>query len=260
MIDFHTHILPNIDDGSQSIEETINLIKEAKNTGFDGVVLSSHYKQNFFDTYSYERKILMDIVKDNIKNNTFDMDLYIASEIYICDNILELLEKERASSLNNSSYVLFEMPLKTEPENLYNMIYTLNVNKLIPVLAHPERYEFIYKDPELVNDLIEKGVLMQGNYGSILGQYGKKAKFIIKKLLAYDMIHFLGTDVHKENTIYEKVPKALEEIERIIGKEKLDTITTTNPYLALNNKKIEILQPKKIKFDLKDKLFFLKGM
>ena len=233
MIDFHTHIIPNIDDGSRNIDETFNLIQEAKNAGFEGIVLTSHYMENYYETGVKERDIWVKVIKDNI---------------------MDLLIEGKASTINNTSYVLFEMPLNAEPMNLYNVIYSLQENKLIPILAHPERYSFIQKEPEFVYELIEKGVLMQANYGSILGQYGEKAKIIVKKLLSGNMIHFLGTDVHREKTIYKLIPQAIEEIENIIGSDKLEKLTTKNPKLALENKKIEIDDPIEMKLSIKEKI------
>ena len=94
--------------------------------------------------------------------------------------MMNLLEQGKASTINNSCYVLFELPLNAEPLNLYDVIYSLQENKLIPILAHPERYSYVQKEPELIHDLIEKGCLMQANYGSIIGEYGVKAEYILK--------------------------------------------------------------------------------
>lgn len=254
MIDFHTHIIPNIDDGSRNIDETFNLIQEAKNAGFEGIVLTSHYMENYYETGVKERDIWVKVIKDNLRQSGIEANLYLANEIYITDNIMDLLIEGKASTINNTSYVLFEMPLNAEPMNLYNVIYSLQENKLIPILAHPERYSFIQKEPEFVYELIEKGVLMQANYGSILGQYGEKAKIIVKKLLSGNMIHFLGTDVHREKTIYKLIPQAIEEIENIIGNDKLEKLTTKNPKLALENKKIEIDDPIEMKLSIKEKI------
>ncbi len=254
MIDFHTHIIPNIDDGSRNIDETFNLIQEAKNAGFEGIVLTSHYMENYYETGVKERDIWVKVIKDNLRQSGIEANLYLANEIYITDNIMDLLIEGKASTINNTSYVLFEMPLNAEPMNLYNVIYSLQENKLIPILAHPERYSFIQKEPEFVYELIEKGVLMQANYGSILGQYGEKAKIIVKKLLSGNMIHFLGTDVHREKTIYKLIPQAIEEIENIIGSDKLEKLTTKNPKLALENKKIEIDDPIEMKLSIKEKI------
>lgn len=254
MIDFHTHILPNIDDGSRSIDETFNLIKEAKEVGFDGIILTSHYIENFYETDVPERDVWVKAISENLGVKGIDTDLYLANEIYISENMMGLLEQQKASTINNSCYVLFELPLNEEPLNLYDVIYSLQENKLIPVLAHPERYSFVQKEPELIYDLIEKGCLMQANYGSIIGQYGVKAEYIVKKFLENNMIHFLGSDVHRQNSIYPKIPFALEKIKEIVGEEKLEELTTINPKLVLANKKIEIDEPEEFSLTLKEKI------
>ena len=254
MIDFHTHIIPNIDDGSRSVEETFNLIKEAKEAGFEGIILTSHYIENYYETDAPERDVWVKAISDSLKTKGIETNLYIGNEIYKSENIMNLLINRKASTINNTSYVLFEMPLNAEPMNLYDVIYSLQENKLVPVLAHPERYSFVQKEPELIYDLIQKGVLMQANYGSILGQYGENAKMIVKKFLENDMIHFLGSDVHRQNSIYKKIPQALEEISEIIGEEKLEKLTTVNPKLALENKRIDIEEPEEFSLTFKEKL------
>ena len=254
MIDFHSHILPNIDDGSRSIEETFNLIKEAKKVGFEAIISTSHYMENYYETDVPEREVWVKAIYENLKTKNIDTKLYLGNEIYFSENIIELLEKRKASTINDTSYVLFELPLNVEPMNLYDVIYDILQYKLVPVLAHPERYSFVQKDPDLIYDLIEKGVLMQANYGSIIGQYGEKAQIIVRKFFENNMIHFLGSDVHRQNTIYPKIPMALELISEIIGDDKLEELTTKNPKLVLNNKKIEIEEPTEFKLTLKEKL------
>ncbi len=254
MIDFHSHILPNIDDGARSIEETFNLIKEAEKAGFEAVISTSHYMENYYETDVPEREVWVKAILENLRPKNITTNLYLGNEIYFTDNIIELLEKRKASTINDTSYVLFELPLNAEPMNLYDVVYNMIQNKLVPILAHPERYRFIQKEPELMYDLIEKGVLMQANYGSIIGQYGEKARMIVRKFFENNMIHFLGSDVHRQNTIYPKIPQILEEIANIIGEEKLEEITTTNPKLVLQNKKIEIDEPFDFKLTLKEKI------
>lgn len=254
MIDFHTHILPNIDDGSKSIEETFNLIKEAEKAGFKKIISTSHYLEKYYEVDVIERKAWIDTLNKTIKERNEKIKLYLGNEIYFSDNIIRLLEEGKATTINNTSYLLFELPLNTKPFNIYNIIYELLEYKLIPVLAHPERYTFVQSEPELVYDLIQKGVLMQCNYGSIIGQYGKKAQIIVKKLYENNMVHFLGTDVHKQNTIYERIPEILPQISEIIGEEKLKEITTMNAQKVLENKRIDIDEPKQIKLSLKEKI------
>lgn len=259
MIDIHTHILPNIDDGSRSIDETFNLLKEAQEAGFDKVVLTSHYMEGYYETDSKERDVWLNAIYKNLSVKDIKVDLYLGNEIYMSENIIKLLEDGKASTINDTSYVLFEMPLNAEPFNLYDIIYQMQQCKVVPILAHPERYEFIKKDPELIYDLIKKGVLMQANYGSIIGQYGEKTRIMVTKLLKNDMIHMLGTDVHRQKTIYQKMPECLEKIEKIVGKEKLEILTTINPNLVLNNKRIDIEEPIEIEYTFKDKFEFMTG-
>lgn len=253
MIDFHTHILPNVDDGSKSVEETFNLIKEAKSVGFDSIISTSHYIEEYYEVGVEERKAWINGLSQALEKENIDVNLYLGNEVYFSENIMKLLKENRITTINNTDYILFEFPMNVKPMNIYDVVYEMLSNKLIPVLAHPERYSFVHKDPNLICELMETGVLMQCNYGSIIGQYGERAQIIAKKLFENNMVHFLGSDVHRQNSVYPNVPRALHEIEAIIGKEKLYEITTLNPGWALENKIIDVEDPKELKFSLKEK-------
>lgn len=254
MIDFHSHIIPNVDDGSRSVEETFELLKEAKETGFSGVISTSHYMEGYYETDVAERNVWIKAISENLYKKNIDLKLYLGNEVYITKNIMNLLEQGKATSINNSNYVLFEFPLNSKPMDMYDIIYDMLEYKLIPVLAHPERYTFVQKEPNLIYDLIQKGVLMQSNFGSILGIYGEKAEIIVKKLLENNMVHFLGSDVHRANSIYPQIHDALRRIEEIVGEEQLNEITSINPNLVVENKRIDINEPSEIKLSLKEKI------
>lgn len=259
MIDIHTHILPNIDDGARNIDETISLIKEAKNAGFDSIVLTPHYKEGFYETDIPEREMWQKAVTDNLHNKNINIDLYLGNEIELSENIIHLLEEGKASTINNTSYVLFEMPLNYEPEQLYRLIYEMEQCKIVPILAHPERYTFVQEEPELIYDLIERGVLMQANYGSIIGQYGEKAQFIVRKFLENNMIHLLGSDAHRPNTIYKRMSEIIPELKSILGEEKFRELSTENPNLVLHNKRINIREPNVVELTFKEKFLITEG-
>ena len=254
MIDIHSHILPSIDDGAKNIDQTMELLKEAQEAGFEAVVATPHYIEDYYETASKEREILIQGVYQKLRQYDIDIKLYLGNEIYISENIMDLLEDGKASTINETSYVLFEMPLNVEPENVYDIAYEMIQNKLVPILAHPERYSFIHQDIELLYDLIDVGVLMQSNFASIVGYYGERAQIIMEKLLENNMVHFLATDTHRPNTIYPKIPMILTQIKNIIGQEKLDQLTNENPKLVLRNKRIEIEKPNNIELTLKEKL------
>lgn len=254
MIDMHSHILPNIDDGSRSIEETFDLIREAEKVGFEAIISTSHYMEGYYETDEPEREVWINAIYQTLQEKGINIKLYLGNEIYLSENIIKLIEEKRASTINDTNYILFEMPLNAEPLNLYDVVYEMLQHKLIPILAHPERYSFIQQEPELVFDLIQKGVLMQSNYGSIIGRYGQKAQIIVKKFLENNMVHFLGTDVHRHNTIYPTIPQILKELKKIVDEEMIEELTTKNPKLVLQNKKIDIREPNEIELSFKEKL------
>ena len=236
MIDFHSHILPNIDDGSRSLEQSIEIVNEAKNAGFTKIISTSHYLEDYYECEEQERAKLLKQLQDNVQG----IELYLGNEIYITDNMIQLIKDKKASTINNSRYVLFEFPLSTKAMNDKEVIYRLIEQGYVPVVAHPERYKNVQEDPKYIEDLAEMGALFQANYGSIIGMYGDKAKKTLKYLLKNGLICFFGSDVHRPEQVYDKMPKILKKLRKILSEEELEQLTTINPQKALNNETIEL--------------------
>lgn len=236
MIDFHSHILPNIDDGSRSLNETINILKEAQKAGFTKVISTSHYIEGYYETSEEERTKLLNEVKENFR----DMELYLGNEIYITNQMTNLISEKKASTINNSKYVLFELPMNTKSMEVKEVVFRLMEKGYIPIIAHPERYKYVKENIEYVRELADMGVLFQSNYGSSIGMYGKKAQKTQKKLLEEGLIHFFGSDVHTVEQVYTKMPKILKKLRKIISEEELEQLSTVNPQKVLNNQDIEI--------------------
>lgn len=234
MIDFHSHILPGIDDGSRSYEETTKLLKEAEKAGFDTVISTSHYAVDCYETPEYKRKELVDQL--NLENRF--PEVILGSEIFLTFNIIDLLEDYKASTINDTNYVLFELPLTSQFMNLRDLINTLKDHDYRLVLAHPERYVMVQKDFDMLYELKEMGVLFQSNYASILGLYGNTAKKTVKRMFKEDLVDLLGSDVHRENTIYPKIPKALSKISKYYSDDRLDDIIHYNAEKILNGEDI----------------------
>lgn len=234
MIDFHSHILPNIDDGSRNMEQTVEILKEAKNAGFNKIISTSHYMEEYYNIDEKQRKKLIEEVKEQNQG----IELFLGSEIYVTGNIVELLKNQKASTINNSKYVLFELPLNTKEIIAKEVIYRLIENNYVPIIAHPERYKYVQENIEYIMELVGMGALLQSNYGSIIGMYGRKAEATVKKLLKEDSVQFLGSDVHREKQVYDKIPKILKKLNKIVSKEKIDELTIINPQKVLNNEEI----------------------
>ncbi len=235
MIDIHSHLIPNVDDGAKSPEETIELIKEAREAGITDIILTPHYIINSYEQNAETLILLKDKLQQIINSENIKVNLHIGMEVYITDNLVEILKQNKILTLAGSKYLLMELPLNTNVQYLDMVIFKLIEDNIIPIIAHPERYKFVQEDPSKVRELIESGCLIQSNIGSILGIYGKKAKKTIKYLLKNDLINFIATDTHRKNTIYPLLEKGIKKIEKITGKEKAEELTNLNVQKILNN-------------------------
>ncbi len=248
MIDVHTHILPGIDDGARNIEDTIEMVKEAKKAGFTDIITTSHYIENEYNVNKENRKVIIEAIQEELNKEDIEIKLYNGAEIYITNELLDLVEDGVAPSLVESRYVLFELPLSgSKVIYLDQVIEDLIVAKYTPIIAHPERYDIVKDNPNIAVEWVKKGALLQSNYANIIERYGHKSKQTLLKLINANAIHFLGTDTHRPNTIYAQMDDILEEFRKEIGNEKLNELTTINPQKIINNEKIFVDTPQEIK-------------
>lgn len=235
MIDIHSHIIPNVDDGARSVEETFNILKEAQEAGFTDVILTSHFLLNYYETNAQELIFWKEKLQEVLKKQGTKINLHSGMEIYITNQMEELLENKKILTLANSRYMLIELPLATNVKYFDYVVYYLEAKGIKPIIAHPERYKCVQKDPDIVEEYIEKGCLIQCNYRSIVNLYGREAEKTIKTLLKKNQVHFLGSDVHRENGTYLIILDAIKKIRKIIGENKINEITTINPKKILQN-------------------------
>ncbi|MBQ9023921.1 MAG: histidinol phosphatase [Bacilli bacterium] len=229
MIDVHSHILYGIDDGSRNIEESIKIIESYNKMGIKDIIATPHYinDSSYVSSKDNNLKILNNLQNQLIKRN-IDTKLYLGNEIYIDEKIEDLLKEGIISSLNNSKYLLIELPMSGKKDNYYDIFIDLINNGYKVVLAHPERYISFQKDFNRIYELDEIGVLFQCNLGSIIGEYGSKAKKTIKRLLKEDLVFMLGTDIHRDKGKYLFINKAIKKISKYTPKDKLEKITEKN--------------------------------
>ena len=244
MIDVHCHLLNGVDDGCRDTIESLTNIKLAEEAGFTDIILTPHYIENYYENDSTSTKPQIAELQSKVYDNNILVKLHQGNEVYFSENIGEMIENNVVSKLARSRYVLFELPMKTKILNLDNIISQIKAAGCVPILAHPERYTFIQKNPNEVAKIISKGVLIQSNYGSILGQYGKEAQKTIIKMLKNNMIHFLGTDTHRQGYIYGHFYRVEKEYLKYISEEKFMELTTINPRNIIENNSIQIEEPK----------------
>ena len=240
MTDLHSHILYNVDDGSSNIEESIALLKSLKKVGFNNVVLTPHYMDGSdYTTDNIEKEEKLAILKEKIKEEKINLNIYLGNEIFISSNIIELYKDNQIHSINNTRYLLIEFPFHNQILNMEDIIYEIKYHGFIPIIAHPERYTYFQDDYDLVDSLKEEGVLFQCNYSSILGYYGKSAEKLIKYMLKKHYTDLLGTDIHHLNRsfVIDNFKKINKQIIKITGNEYYEKIIK-NGDRVLNDEEI----------------------
>lgn len=237
MIDLHNHILYGIDDGSRSIDESINIIKSLLSIGFTDIIITPHYIDGTsYNCNNFGKKIILNLIKERLAEENINVNLYLGNEVFILDNPKHFIDEEEILTLNNSKYLLMEVPFEQEVMNLDDYLFRLISKGIVPVIAHPERYRFLQENPDKIKKYLNMGVLFQGNFASITGRYGKHAMKTLKYFLKNHYLNFLGTDVHHEtSSFYQDFPKMKKAICKIIGEKEFIKITSENPKIFFNN-------------------------
>lgn len=192
--DIHSHLIPGIDDGAKTDEETILLITELKKIGFKNFITTPHVYATVWDNTS-----------GIIKNKTTEVNLLLkknevsaiksAAEYMMDEHFLSLIQNKDLLCLKEN-YVLVEMSYYNPPIQLYDIIFELQLAGYKPILAHPERYNFYHNNFEEFKKLKKQGCLLQLNLLSTVGYYGSNVSKIADQLLKNNMIDFVGSDVH----------------------------------------------------------------
>ena len=199
MIDMHSHIINGIDDGSKSIEMTINMLKKAEQSGTTDIIATPHFMRGRFEVEYNEVLKKVEELKGISRENNIDINIYAGQEVYYSRNLLEYYNDKIIGTINNSKYMLIELPmLEFNIEEVINTIYELQIRGITPIIAHPERYKPFIKKPSMINALIKEGMLFQLNAGSIAGDFGKDVKKIATKYLEHNIYSVIGSDAHRD--------------------------------------------------------------
>jgi len=194
-VDLHSHLIPGIDDGSQSMEESIGLLKELYALGYRKVITTPHI---MCDAYGNTKNSILKGLEDletTADAYGIDMCIEVASEYYLDEGLLPLI-KSKELLLIADRYLLFETSYTHRPAHLEEIIFEILAVGYVPLLAHPERYRYIKEPEEEYATLKNLGVEFQVNLNSFNGYYGKQAKKNAFFLSQHGMIDFLGSDTH----------------------------------------------------------------
>lgn len=214
MIDIHSHIIPKIDDGSKSIEMTLQMLKNAKNRGTNEIVATPHYLLEYGVATIKEVKKYVGEINELLKDEGIDVKVYYGQEVYFSERIIEDYLNNNIGTINDSRYMLIEFNMRKFDNNIFDILYELQVRDIVPIIAHPERYRDFIEKPSRINDFIKEGYLFQLNSGSVEGKLGEGARKTAEIFLANNIYNFIGSDAHNVTSRTTGIDEALSIIRK----------------------------------------------
>ena len=235
-IDIHSHILPGLDDGADSLERTIRMLEIAYGEGIRTMIATPHYRES--------RKLIpigyleetLGKVEDEIAHLLPDMKIYMGSEVFYSHNMLSLLRERKVPTLGGSRYVLVEFVFGIDFTSMKNGLQELLYGGYQPILAHGERYPELMKDLEQVMELKEMGISIQVNSMNIIRSFGKHRHASSKKLFQHDLVDFLATDCHSDSIRAPVLKNTLAYLKKRYGDRYIEQLLVHNPKRILQNK------------------------
>ena len=198
-VDIHSHILPGIDDGAKNIEESLILIDKIERLGCKKIITTPHIYPGLYDNTEIEIKKKYFSFKEFTNSN---INIDIACEYMVDISLIEKCDKKELLTLSNN-YILLETSFSTLPNYFYEVVYHLSVNNYKIILAHPERYLYLFKNKREIYKLKKTGLKFQLNALSLTGYYGKESMKLCDTMLGEELFDFIGTDIHNIKHIEE---------------------------------------------------------
>ena len=198
MIDFHNHVLPNVDDGPKSMEESMEMLKYASKQGVTDIVQTIHFQHPKMDGKNVDYDFLkekINIIQNKIDFNRLNIKMHLSAEVFYLPNLCNIIDNPLVT-IGGGKFMLIEFASNIYPTGYEDVFYNLQSNGVTPIIAHPERYRFIQNDISILNNWIDRGYIIQIDAGSIIGQFGKFTSKITHEIISNGHFHLIGSDAH----------------------------------------------------------------
>jgi protein-tyrosine phosphatase len=225
-VDMHSHLIPGIDDGAKTLTESISLIKRLHGYGLRKIVTTPHIMTEYFKNTPEIIRLGLEEVRLTLQKEEIDIQIDAAAEYYMDEIFLEKVESGHELLTIKDNFVLVETGFMNKPQMLLEVLFTMEMNGYKPILAHPERYHYLIKDQQLLQDLMDREIYFQVNLLSLTGFYSKPIKHFAEMLIDENKVKLFGTDCHNH-----KYLDNLETLSQSKYFEKIQEIDVLNKYL-----------------------------
>ncbi|MBR6408464.1 MAG: hypothetical protein IKS19_07810 [Clostridia bacterium] len=248
MIDIHCHILPDIDDGAKDMQTSLKMCAAAIKNGVDAIVATPHFlyfskAEEFFE----KRSARLYALRNEIDRLGMKIKIFAGAEVAASDIMFGYKSLERLT-INGSRYILLELPFtKTKEQKIYDYVDYVFGCGLVPIMAHPERFDYTLKNYDIINNLADRGCCFQINAGSAAGHFGRRVAELSNAMIKSRLADFIATDAHfAEGTRSPELSSIISEIKTEIPEMDRKYMTSVAPLLVLQNKVLPDRQPQYI--------------
>lgn len=243
MIDIHSHIVFDVDDGPRDLADSRALLEESYRQGVRTIISTSHRRKGMFETPENKIAEHFKLVQEIAKEISDDLTVLYGAEIYYTSDVLDKLEKKIIPSLADTRYALIEFSMTTPYKEIHTALSNVLRLGITPVVAHIERYHCLENDEKKVRDLIDMGCYMQINSSSVLKPklFGDKYKFMKKRarfFLEKDLVHFVASDMHNLDDRPPYMQEAYQIISKKYGVAYAEQLFRKNQEILLRNEYI----------------------
>ncbi len=228
IVDMHCHILPEVDDGSKSVEMTLQMLQIAQAEGITDIIATPHYQSGRFYTPPDVIEEMIVKLREHAMQKGIHIRVYPGTEIYYRSGLEEQLDKGKLAVMNHTNYILVEFAPLDDFNYIRNGMEELRGMGYIPILAHVERFQCMLEDIERVKSIKRVGCKISANAGSIAGDYGFRIKRYLGKLLGEQLIDYVGTDAHSAERRSPRMKKCAELLYKKYDSRYVDDILYGN--------------------------------
>ncbi|WP_339213266.1 CpsB/CapC family capsule biosynthesis tyrosine phosphatase [Ornithinibacillus sp. FSL M8-0202] len=196
MIDIHSHILPGIDDGAQTITDSLAMAQEAVKQGIHTIIATPHHQNGQFTNVREDIEKYVEILNGTLQEENIPLTVLTGQETRIHGDMLQELETGIIATLNHTQYVFVEFPSGDVPRYAEKMLFDIQVAGYKPIIVHPERNRHIAEHPSTLYNFVEKGALTQVTAASLAGKFGKAVQKLSHQLIDHNLAHFIASDAH----------------------------------------------------------------
>ena len=235
MIDIHLHILPSIDDGPATLQESLALAEVLVQEGIHTAVATPHYNDEFVPRPAAEIQERVYELQQELDRHDIRLRIFAGHEALIQPRLVENIHTGRIATLNGSRYLLLELWNDTWLPETEQVIFELRALGITPILAHTERYRVFQRELEHLTTLLRQGVLVQITASSLIGMQGRKAQQTAETLLKRGLVHCIASDAHGLHRRPPAITKGLRQVVQVIGQVKTQQLIEDFPMMIINN-------------------------